>query len=100
MQQEIVEKRNQKEILIRKASSKSLLQPHQEHERNKSQPAKTTAALLKTDSTAADDKRRGQSLNNNSLPMSSGPTGIFYKENTLKDSLGGTKQQLSHLIRS
>jgi hypothetical protein len=28
MQQEVVEKRNQKEILIRKASSKSLLQPH------------------------------------------------------------------------
>jgi hypothetical protein len=62
--------------------------------------------LHNTESTAADEKRRiaTQSLGNQkeqSINMSSGPAGIFYRDtHTLKDTLGNkTQMNLSNMLR-
>lgn len=95
--------------MIRRQSSKSLLQNPvvNESERGKSQPPikRTPAQLINTESTAVDDKRRGgtHSLGNQqTLPMSSGPAAIFYREQTqsLKDTLGKGNCNLSLMLRN
>ena len=105
------ENRNQKDVIIRKQSSKSLLSPTAASNdvqpfRQKSQPPRNHAVgKLVTDSTATNEQQRRvtHSLGNQgSLNMSSGPTAIFYRDtHTLKDTLGNkTQMNLSAMLRS